>query len=151
MRAACIHHTVDWCVVCLRVRNKTLQFFAPHIMPWQPRCTKALEYDRYAGLITQRQNSLIIHNPSMENLLVQGSTLPKIRIKSRKASNKSYSELNFVPIVRKRICLTPPPVWSQGFQRSVCLKSYNVQKWKIRFNLWFNTAKNTHDIKKSLK
>ncbi len=35
----------------------------------------------------------------------------------------------------------------RGFQRSVCLKSYNVQKWEIRFTLGFNTAKNTHYIK----
>ncbi len=36
-----------------------------------------------------------------------------------------------------------------GLQRLICLKSYNVQKWKIRFTLWLNAAKNTPDIKKS--
>ncbi len=33
-------------------------------------------------------------------------------------------------------------------QRSVYLKSYNVQKWEIRFTLGLNAAKNTHYIKK---
>ncbi len=42
-----------------------------------------------------------------------------------------------------------PPEWSYGFQRSICLKSCNVQKWKIRFTIWLNAAKNRHDIKKA--
>ncbi len=31
---------------------------------------------------------------------------------------------------------------ARRLQRSVCSKSYNVQKWEIRFTLGFNTAKN---------
>ncbi len=33
----------------------------------------------------------------------------------------------------------------------ICLKSYNVQKWEIRFTLRLNAATNTHYIKKSFK
>ncbi len=36
----------------------------------------------------------------------------------------------------------------RGFQRSVCLKSYKVQKWKIGFTLGLSAAKNMHYIKK---
>ncbi len=35
--------------------------------------------------------------------------------------------------------------------RICCLKSYNVQKWEIKFTLGLNAAKNTHYIKKSFK
>ncbi len=47
-------------------------------------------------------------------------------------------------------CLSPPRV-KVGLQRSVCLTSYNVQKWKIEFTLGFNVAKNTRYIKKRFK
>ncbi len=36
----------------------------------------------------------------------------------------------------------------RGFQRLVCLESYNVQKWEIGFTLRLNNAKITHYIKK---
>ncbi len=31
------------------------------------------------------------------------------------------------------------------------LGTYHVQKWKIRFTLWLNAAKNMRDIKKKLE
>ncbi len=39
-----------------------------------------------------------------------GSAMPKIRSASKKASNKSCSELNFIQKVSERICLSPPRV-----------------------------------------
>ncbi len=46
------------------------------------------------------------------------------------------------------ISLTSGP---RGLQRTVCLKSYNVQKWEIRFTLGLNAAKNTHYIRNKLQ
>ncbi len=75
---------------------------------------------------------------------------PKIRIKSKKASNESCSELNLIPkSLRAHISIPLPKSGVEVLQRLICLKSYNVQKWKIRFTLWLNASKNTHDIKKS--
>ncbi len=42
-----------------------------------------------------------------------------------------------------------PKIGDRGFKRSVCLKSYNVQKKEIGFTSGFNAAKNTHYIKKT--
>ncbi len=54
--------------------------------------------------------------------------------------------------VREHIGLSLP--WldlgsSKGFQRSGCLKSFNVQKYEIRFTLALSAANNTHYIKKA--
>ncbi len=40
---------------------------------------------------------------------------------------------------------------ARELQRSVYLKSYDVQKWEITFTLGLNAAKNKHYIKKSFK
>ncbi len=63
------------------------------------------------------------------------------------ASNKSCSELNFVPKSSQAHMCIPPQSGARELQRSVCLKSYNVQKWGKRFTLGLNTAKNTHYVK----
>ncbi len=44
-----------------------------------------------------------------------------------------------------------PSSGARGLQRSVYLKSYNVQKRIIRFTLRLNTVKNTHYMKKSFE
>ncbi len=73
-----------------------------------------------------------------------GSILPKIRITSKKASNKNCSKLNFAQKSPRAHMSISPTSGTRGHQRSVCLKSYNVQKREIRFTLELNAAKNTH-------
>ncbi len=73
-----------------------------------------------------------------------GSVLPKIRSTSKEASSKSCLELNFVQkSCRVRMSISPVS-GARELQKSVYLKSYNVQKWEIRFTLGLNAAKNTH-------
>ncbi len=74
------------------------------------------------------QNLIMYRNVKLDSLW--GSMLPKIRITSKKGLNKSCSELNFVPkSPRVHMSISPTcGVW--GLQKSVHLKSYNVQKWK---------------------
>ncbi len=60
-----------------------------------------------------------------------GSTLPKVRITSKKASNKSCSKLNFAQKSPRAYTSISPMSGARGLQRSVCLKSYNVQKPKL--------------------
>ncbi len=69
----------------------------------------------------------------------------------KKASNKSCLKSNFAQKKSESSYVYLPHEWSQGPRRSVCLKSYNVQKWEIRFTLVLNTAKNTHFMKKRLE
>ncbi len=79
-----------------------------------------------------------------------GSTRPKIRITSKKASNKSCSKSNFAQkslMVHMSISLTSE---ARGSKDQYVLKSYNVQKQKIRFTLGLNIAKNTYFTKKAL-
>ncbi len=79
-----------------------------------------------------------------------GSTLPKIRVISKKASNKSCLELNFV---QNSASTYVYPLWSEarGLERLIRLKYYFVLKLKNTFNLGHNTAKNTRQIKKRFK
>ncbi len=74
----------------------------------------------------------------------------KLRITPKKASNESFSELNFIQKVCEHIRLSP--LWSgaSGFERLTCSKYYDVWKCQITFNLGLNVAKNTHHIKKLL-
>ncbi len=65
--------------------------------------------------------------------------LPKIRITSKKASNKSCSELNFVRKSTRANISIGPMSGAYGLHRSVCLKSYNVQIWEIRITYWGST------------
>ncbi len=62
----------------------------------------------------------------------------------KKASNKSCLKLNFLQKSPRVHMSTSFQSAGRRLQRSVCLKSYNVQKWEIRFTLGLNTAKNTH-------
>ncbi len=78
-----------------------------------------------------------------------GSVMPKIRSILKKASNKSCSELNFVQKSSGAHMSSSPTCEAWEFKRSVYLKSYNVQKWDIRFTLGLNATKNTHYIKKA--
>ncbi len=66
--------------------------------------------------------------------------LPKISVTTKKASNKSCSELNFV---KKNPCayVYLPPLWSKGFERLIWLKYYTQRQ--IAFNLVLNADKNT--------
>ncbi len=68
-------------------------------------------------------------------------------ITSKKASNKSCSELNF-KIPRMSISRRS---WTRELQGSICLKSYNLQKWEIRFALWLNAVKNSDYMKNCFK
>ncbi len=58
------------------------------------------------------------------------STLPKIHIISKKASNKSCSKLNFIQKSLRAHTSIYRTSEAAGLQRSVYLKSYNVHKWK---------------------
>ncbi len=93
-------------------------------------------------------NLIMYRNVNLGSLY--GSALLKIRI-SKKASNKSCLELNFVQKSSWAHISISPRSGDRGLQRSVCLKSYNVQKLEISFTLGLNAAKNTHFMKKKFK
>ncbi len=76
---------------------------------------------------------------------------PKIRIKSKKASNKSCLELNFIQESLPAQTSISPQCGASGLKRYIYLKYYFVQKRKNTFNLGLNAAKNTHQIKKSFR
>ncbi len=59
-----------------------------------------------------------------------GFNAAKKHIASKKASNKSCSELNFIQKSPRAHMLISHMSGAAGLQRSVYLKSYNVQKWK---------------------
>ncbi len=76
---------------------------------------------------------------------LQGWTLWKIPILWKKASSKSYLELN------SQTCLSPPPwVGAVGLGTLIWLK-YNAQKWQIIFTSGLNAAKNTDFMEKCFK
>ncbi len=75
----------------------------------------------------------------------------KYALHKKKASNESCSDINLVRKSPRVHMSISPGSEARGLQRSVYLKSYNVQKWNIRFILGLNDAKNTQCIKKSLK
>ncbi len=64
---------------------------------------------------------------------------PKIYITSKIASNKSCLELNFVQKSLREHMSIFLMSGVRGLQRSVCLKSYNVQKHKKIHSLWGST------------
>ncbi len=74
-----------------------------------------------------------------------------LRIIWKKASHNSCLEFNFVQKSQRMHMSISPIRGARGLQRSVCLKSYYVQKWEIRFTLWLNAAKNMHYMKKKLR
>ncbi len=87
-----------------------------------------------------------------ENTFTSGlNTLPKIRIASKKASNKSCSELNFVqksPQAHLAIFLQSG---ARGLERLIWLKYNTLMKRQNTFDLVLNAAKSTHHIQKSFK
>ncbi len=76
--------------------------------------------------------------------------LPKIRITSKKGSNKC-SELNFVRKYPRAHVFICPWRGARGVEKLIQLKYYVVLKRRITINLGLNAAKNTHHIKKSLQ
>ncbi len=81
------------------------------------------------------------------------STLPKIRIPSKKASNKSCLELNFVQkSPRAHMSIPPPPSGAMELERLIWLKySYIALKRQFTFNLGLNAGKNTYAIKTNFR
>ncbi len=73
------------------------------------------------------QNLIMYRNGKLDSLW--GSMLPKICITSKKGLNKSCSELNFVQKSPWDMSISPTSGVGR-LQRSVHLKSYNVQKQK---------------------
>ncbi len=76
------------------------------------------------------------------------STLPKIRIASKKASKKSCS-LNFAQKSPRVHISASPRSRARGLERFPSLKNKNGENWKSRFSLGPNAAKNRHRIKKA--
>ncbi len=67
----------------------------------------------------------------------------------KKASNKSFSELNFVQKSLQAHMSIYPQSGDRGLERLIWLKYYIALNWRITFNLGLNAAKNTHPIKKA--
>ncbi len=82
---------------------------------------------------------------------VWSSTPPKIRIGSKKASNKTCLKLNFVQKNLRAHMSIFPRSGARGLERFPFLKNYYVQKRGSRFSLGLDAAKNMHRIKKSFK
>ncbi len=83
-------------------------------------------------------NLIMYRNRKLDSLW--GSTLPKIPITSKNLQIKVVRKW----ILYKKVTsayVYPSFSGAKGLQRSVCLKSYNVQKWEIRFTLGLNAAK----------
>ncbi len=100
----------------------------------------------------ERLPSLKYYNvQKWESEFTLGSTLPKIRIISKHASTKSCGELNSVQ--KSKYAYMFIFLWSGagGLQRLICFKYYIVPKWKSRFCLGLNTAKNTDYMRKRFK
>ncbi len=69
----------------------------------------------------------------------------------KKASNRSFSLSNFAQKSPRAHMSIPPTSGVRGLQRSVCLKSYNVQKQEIRFTLRLKAAKKYAFFEKKLQ
>ncbi len=76
--------------------------------------------------------------------------MPKIRIISKNASNKSCWALNWVQKCQGAYVYLSQE-GSKVFQELPFLKYYNVSKWESRFTLELNAAKNKHYIQKCFK
>ncbi len=71
--------------------------------------------------------------------------LPKILITSKKASNKSCLELNFIQKNQRAHISVSPQSGARGCEGLIQLKYYIVLKRQITFNLGLNTDKNTEN------
>ncbi len=65
---------------------------------------------------------------------LQGWMLPKIHVTSEKASNKSCSELNFVPKSLRAHMSISPQSGARGLERLILLKYNTVMKRENTFN-----------------
>ncbi len=70
---------------------------------------------------------------------------------TKKASNKSCSELNFLQKSPQEYMSISPQSGAWGLERLIWLRYDIVLKWKNTFNLGLNAAKSTHHRKKSFK
>ncbi len=77
--------------------------------------------------------------------------LLKIRITSKKTSNESCMELNFVQKSPGAHMSIFSHSGARGLERFILLKYYTVQKRQITFNLELNAAENTPHMQKSFK
>ncbi len=68
---------------------------------------------------------------------------------TKKASNKSFSELNFAQKSPQAHMSITPQSGARGLERLMLLKYIIVLKLKITLNLGLNAAKNTHRSQKS--
>ncbi len=82
---------------------------------------------------------------------MEGSMAPKIRIISKKASNKSCSELNFIQKSLQAHTSISPQGGARELERLMWLEYYIVLKLQITLNLVLNTTKNTRYIEKSFE
>ncbi len=114
----------------------------PHNM--DKRSASVSKYIRYSNMYSYQTMGKV------DTLL--GWTLLKIRITSKKASNKSCSELNLIQ-KSPRVHMSIYSPWSKdrGLERLACSKYYYIGKQQITYKLGLNAAKNMDHIKKSFK
>ncbi len=119
---------------------------SPHVrMSISPRVEQENSKDWYGW------NIIFYWNCKLHS--IYGSTPLKIRIISKKSSNKSSSKLNFVQKSSQAHMSIPlhPKSGARGLDRLIWLKYNFALKLQITFSLGLNAAKNTHYIKKSIK
>ncbi len=84
--------------------------------------------------------------------LTLGLNATEITDYRRKASSKSYSELNFVQKSQWVHAFISPKSGDRGLQTLPCFEFYSLRKWESsRSTLGFNIAKITDYIKKGLE
>ncbi len=94
-------------------------------------------------------NIIVLKNGKVDSLW--DWTLPKIRIISKNASNKSCWALNSLQISQWAHMSVSPLSGARGTKDCHLLKYFNVQKWGSRFTLGLHAFKNTHCIQKCFK
>ncbi len=82
---------------------------------------------------------------------LRGWILQKLPIISKKCSNKSCWELNFVQKIQWMHMFISIRSGAWGLERLTCFKYHIVLKWESRFTLRLNAAKITDCIKKLFK
>ncbi len=125
----------------------------PHLRPYKPRpvIVGNVVHQHEFGLWRHNVDKTLIFKIMYYNGEIcscWGSMRPKIRITSKKISNKSCSKSNFAQKCLRAHMSISPTSGARGPGRSVRLKSKNVQKREIRFTLGLNAAKNTCFTKK---
>ncbi len=69
----------------------------------------------------------------------------------KNGSNKNCLELNFLQKTQYAHMSISPRRGDKGLQKLICLKYFNVLKWKSRCTVGLNAAENTNYIKKYFK